>query len=103
MAIWNDVRNLLCVRLDNMGDLLMSGPAITALKQTFSCSITVLTSSAAAPVARHMPAVDEVMIWNVPWMKLNGSTNHSTWDLVAALQNRKFDAAIIFTVFSQNP
>lgn len=103
MASWNDVRNLLCVRLDNMGDLLMSGPAIAALKQTFSCSITVLTSSAAAPVARHMPAVDEVMIWNVPWMKSNGSTNHSIQDLVAALQSRNFDAAIIFTVFSQNP
>ena len=30
---WEDARNLLCVRLDSLGDVLMTTPAIRALKE----------------------------------------------------------------------
>lgn len=104
MATWKDVRHLLCVRADNMGDLLMSGPAITALKETFRCAITVLTSSAATPIAAYMPGVDAVLTWDMPWVKMNGtSANRPVLHLVSQLRRGNFDAAIIFTVFSQNP
>jgi ADP-heptose:LPS heptosyltransferase len=31
---WAHCKNILCIRPDNLGDLLMSGPAIRALKES---------------------------------------------------------------------
>lgn len=87
-----------------MGDLLMSTPAIRALKESFNSRITVLTSSMAAGIARHISEIDEIITFDVPWVKTSNasfSTNFLT--LVEVLKHKQFDAAIIFTVFSQNP
>ena len=51
---WVGCKNILCIRADNMGDLVMSSPAIRALKESFGARITVLTSSMAAPVVPHL-------------------------------------------------
>jgi ADP-heptose:LPS heptosyltransferase len=94
----------LCVRPDNMGDLLMSAPAISALKETFGCSITLLTSTMAEKIAAYIPAVDHTLVWNVPWVKgpFQSTTSEFT-QLINTLRAQRFDAAVIFTVFSQNP
>jgi lipopolysaccharide heptosyltransferase II len=101
---WNNCRNILCIRLDNLGDLLMSSPAIRALKETLRCRITVLTSSMAAGIVPLLPDVDDCLIFDVPWVKLNNADlSGSIPGLVDTLREKRFDAAIIFTVFSQNP
>lgn len=101
---WQGCKNILCVRPDNMGDLLMSGPAIGALKETFGCDITVLTSSTAKGVAKYLKAVDEILVWDVPWVKGDHpSEKEDFMNLVEILKEKNFDAAVIFTVFSQNP
>ncbi len=101
---WQNCKNLLVVRLDNMGDLLMSTPAIRALKETFNSRITVLTSSMAAGIARSIPEIDEIISFDVPWVKTqNASFSHDFLGLVEVLKAKQFDAAVIFTVFSQNP
>ena len=42
-AAWANVRRILCVRLDNLGDLLMTTPALHAIKSAPSKpSITLL-------------------------------------------------------------
>jgi ADP-heptose:LPS heptosyltransferase len=86
-----------------MGDLLMSVPAINALKETFGCSITVLTSSMAAPVVRMIPAIDGLIISDVPWVKNPARDDIAFFELVRKLKAENFDAAVIFTVFSQSP
>jgi ADP-heptose:LPS heptosyltransferase len=49
---WQRARRVLCVRLDQLGDVLMTTPAIRALKESGSGRrITLLTSSAGAAVA----------------------------------------------------
>lgn len=102
--LWNDCRKILCVRLDNMGDLLMSTPAFRALKESFQCHLTLLTSAAAAPVAADIPEIDEVIIFNAPWVKHDHVVMPETYQqLVETLRKEHFDAAIIFTVYSQNP
>ena len=104
MTRWEKPRRILCIRPDNMGDLLMSAPAISALKETFDCEISLLTSSAAKGIASLLPTIDECLVWDVPWVKGNESTDpRELWDLTSALREKKFDAAVIFTVFSQNP
>lgn len=104
MESWHNCKNILVVRLDNMGDLLMSTPAIRALKESFGSRITVLTSSMAAGIAHHIPEIDEIITFNVPWVKTNNASfSHEFLVLAEVLKARNFDATVIFTVFSQNP
>lgn len=87
-----------------MGDLLMSAPAISALKETFKCSVTLLTSSMAKEVAAYIPVIDEVMVWDVPWVKgTDMPTAGAFEEMVMKLRSERFDGAVIFTVFSQSP
>lgn len=97
-------KNILCIRLDNMGDLLMSTPAIAALKESFGARITVLTSDMGTGVARLIPDIDDIMIYNVPWVKTDqyGSGEEFT-QVMRDIRERNFDLAVIFTVYSQNP
>ena len=101
---WADARNILCIRLDNMGDLLMSSPAIRALKETFNSRITLLTSSMAAGIAGKINEIDEVISYDLPWIKANQTINpEHFFEIFQKLKSYKFDAAVIFTVYSQNP
>jgi ADP-heptose:LPS heptosyltransferase len=92
------------MRPDNMGDLIMSGPAIRALKHTFDARVTVLTSSMGKLVASFMDEIDETMVFDLPWIKSSEITDSGSIQyLVDALKLSRFDAAVIFTVYSQNP
>ena len=54
-------QNVLCIRADNMGDVIMSSPAIRALKESFGSRITLLTSPAGAIVTPFLSCIDEVL------------------------------------------
>lgn len=95
------MRKVLCIRLDNMGDLLMSSPAMRALKESFNCSVTLLTSSQAAGIVPHLGIIDETIVADTPWVQGEGGS--AFFELVKQLKAGGFDAAVIFTVFSQNP
>ena len=101
---WKDCKNILIIRPDNMGDLIMSAPAIRALKETFGAKITVLTSSMAKGIVNHIPEIDEAIIFDLPWVKTANKPDVNVFNqVVAQLTDRHFDAAVIFTVYSQNP
>ncbi len=99
---WKAVRRLLCVRLDSLGDVLMSTPAMRAFRESLGCRVTLLTSAPGAVAARFVPEVDEVIEFAAPWMKATaGGTGDR--EMIARLAGGRFDAAAIFTVYSQNP
>ncbi len=101
---WSICKRILCIRPDNMGDLLMSSPAIRALKKTFDCHITVLTSSMASSIASYIPEIDEIISFDLPWVKNNRSFDPASFnDIILQIRLKHFDAAVIFTVYSQNP
>ena len=101
---WQGCKNILCVRPDNMGDLIMSGPAIRALKESFNAKITVLTSSMSAGIINHMPEIDEAIIFDLPWVKTAEAPDPGVFNsVIEEIKTRKFDAAVVFTVYSQNP
>lgn len=102
MDSWKDCRNILCFRTDNMGDLIMTVPAIRALKESFGARITVLTSPMAAEAAGLIAEIDEVIVYNAPWNR-DYTTAEEATALIGLLRSRAFDAAVIFTVYSQNP
>jgi lipopolysaccharide heptosyltransferase II len=103
---WNQVENLLCIRLDTIGDVLMTTPAIRALKETHpNRRITLLTSSAGTATASLVPELDEVIVYDAPWLKATSSRIDSRpeYEMALRLRHLQFDAAVIFTVYSQSP
>jgi lipopolysaccharide heptosyltransferase II len=104
---WQKVKKILIIRLDNLGDVLMSTPAIKAVRKNLpSYEIVLLTSQVGAKIASLVPEINRTIIFNSPWVKnteklsLNGENINN---IVKQLKKEKFDAAIIFTVYSQNP
>jgi len=103
--VWSDAKNILCVRLDYLGDVLMTTPAMRALREAVpGRRITLLTSAGGAAVSRYIPEVDDVIVYAPPWLK--SSPVHDPdyqLDMMEILKQREFDAAVIFTAYSQNP
>ena len=86
-----------------MGDVIMSSPAFHALKKSFNCRITLLTSAGGSLISNFIPDVDETIITDLPWVKINQpGTNTSVENLITILKIKQFDAAVIFTVYSQS-
>jgi len=103
---WENAERLLCIRLDSLGDVLMMTPALRALRGgSAGRRITLLTSPSGAAVARLVPEIDEVLVHEAPWVKAtppraDGAAERA---LVERLRASRFDAAVIFTTFSQSP
>ncbi|CDM25136.1 ADP-heptose--lipooligosaccharide heptosyltransferase II [Castellaniella defragrans 65Phen] len=101
---WRDARAILCVRLDNLGDVLMTTPALRALRRSArGRRITLLASRAGAALAPYVPEVDEVVAYDAPWVKNAADDPAEDRRMIEALRQRNFDAAVIFTVYSQSP
>lgn len=103
---WTDAGRILCVRLDSMGDVLLTAPAMRALKESRpGREVSLLTAPQAEEAAALLPDIDEVLVYDAPWMKATTSRSDSRPDLamVARLRTRRFDAAVVFTVYSQSP
>lgn len=102
---WQAARRILAIRLDNMGDVLMTTPALRALRGTQpDRHITLLTSRSGAAVAPFLPEVDEVIVHNAAgWLPSSADSAQADLDTIATLRDGQFDAAVIFTVYSQNP
>jgi ADP-heptose:LPS heptosyltransferase len=99
-------RRILIVRLDNVGDVVMTGPAVRALKQALpDAHVTVWASPAGARAARLLPWVDDVIETRVLWQDLGALPfdPRREHDLVERLARADFDVALIFTSFSQSP
>lgn len=61
------IREVLVLRLDRIGDVLMSLPALHALRQALpEARIRLAVGEWSREVAEDAP-VDEVLVWNAPW------------------------------------
>jgi len=92
------------VRLDSIGDVLMTTPALRALKAG-NRRLTMLTSASGAAISRLVPEIDEVIEYDAPWLKATSQRDGSVpeYAMIERLRAGCFDAAVIFTVFSQSP
>jgi ADP-heptose:LPS heptosyltransferase len=101
---WKSCKHILVIRPDNMGDLLMSAPAIRALSESFGCKITLLTSHMAAEAAALLPWIQEVICYDLPWVKTNGAIpGEALTKVIEEVKARAFDGCILFNVSTQNP
>ena len=106
MSAWLDARNILVVRLDNIGDTIMLGPALRAVKETSPAArLTLLATQGGTSAVPLLPWIDDVITWRPIWQDLGHMAfdPQREWELITLLCERGFDAAIIFTSFSQTP
>jgi lipopolysaccharide heptosyltransferase II len=103
---WAAARHVLAVRLDNLGDVLMTTPALGALRHALpGARLALLGSPATLALAPHLQDVDEVIACAAPWMpgastaEAGSAAERRSIDELAA---RGFDAAVIFTVCTQS-
>jgi ADP-heptose:LPS heptosyltransferase len=103
---WAEARRLLVMRLDNIGDVVMTAPVLRALKENLpEASITLMASPGGKEAAPLLPWVDEVLWWRVLWQDLGRLPHHPAreWELIETLQEGSYDGAIILTSFKQTP
>ena len=107
MNEWLAAKNILAVRLDNIGDVVMLGPALRAVKETSpEARLTLLASLAGSTAVPLLPWVDDVITWRPIWQDVGGCMPFHPArerELINMLAERQFDAALIFTSFSQTP
>jgi len=76
------VKQILVIRLDHIGDIVLSEPFFNRLKFKYpGVKVTLLTSSAGEAVFRMLPAIDEIRILDVPWFQFEGKRKSlfKTW------------------------
>lgn len=104
---WRNVQRILAIRLDNLGDVLVTTPALHAIKSSLpQAALTLLASATGAQAARLNPDLADVIVYAAPWMdpwhKLPQQSQREQ-EMIATLRERQFDGAIIFTSFRQSP
>lgn len=106
-SLEDDFARILVVRLDNIGDLVMLGPALRALRAAYPQSeITLMASPAGSQVAPLLPWIDDVIVWRALWQDVSGDLTMDPAreiSLAMQLRQRQFEAAFIFTSFTQSP
>ncbi|MBW4582117.1 MAG: hypothetical protein KME42_21335 [Tildeniella nuda ZEHNDER 1965/U140] len=103
---WSGARNILVMRLDNIGDVLMISPALHAIKDALpEARLTLMASPGGTKAAALLPWLDDVLTCRALWQDLGKLPFDPDREgaLIATLRDRQFDAAIIFTSFSQTP
>ncbi|QYF92236.1 glycosyltransferase family 9 protein [Massilia sp. PAMC28688] len=101
---WQQARHVLAVRLDSLGDVLMCTPALRAIKEASpKRSLTLLTSAGGAAGADFVPDIDAVLRYEAPWMKPPCAGLPHDLRIIEAMRAERFDAAVIFTSYSQSP
>lgn len=97
-------RRVLVARLDNLGDVLLSGPAVRAVAAS-GAEVVYLCGPQGRPAAAALPGVTRVVTARAPWIDASPrpATRTSMDHLVEVLAGCRADEAVIFTSFHQSP
>jgi len=103
---WQSARRILAVRLDNLGDVLVTTPALHAIKATVpQARLTLLASPVGAQVAALDPDVDSAIVYSAPWMdpwRQLPQDSQRERRMIETLRAAQFDGAIIFGSYHQS-
>jgi len=97
-------RRVLAVRLDGLGDVLLTGPALRALAAK-TAHLTLLAGPGGAGAAELLPGVNDVMTYQAPWIGPDPRPlDHGSMRfLMRELLLGDFDEAVVFTSLHQSP
>ncbi|MDG9709337.1 glycosyltransferase family 9 protein [Streptomyces sp. DH10] len=91
----------LVTRLDSFGDVLLAGPAIRAVAARAD-TVTLLCGPRGAPAARLLPGVDDVLVWDAPWVGLTPPPV-GRGEVELLVDTIDADTALVLTSFHQSP
>jgi len=97
-----DIKSILLIRLDHLGDVLLTTPAFRSLKHRFPhARITMVVKEWALEAVKKNPYIDRIIIFNSFWTiskkeatKIEGI--HGICQLIRQLRKERFDLAIDF-------
>ena len=94
---------VLCARLDNAGDVLLTGPAVRAVAARAE-SLVLLVGPHGAAAGRLLPGVTDLLEWRCPWIDLGPAPvdRTETDRLIREVAERGIDEAVLFTSFHQS-
>jgi ADP-heptose:LPS heptosyltransferase len=100
------LRRVLLVRLDNLGDVLLTTPGFRAIRQALpEAHLALLAGSAGCDIGRLDPDIDETILYHAPnedvYFQLPQDPGRE-FAAVEALREHDFDAAVIFTSYKQS-
>ncbi len=90
----NEFRNILIVRTDRIGDVVLTTPAVKTLRQTYPAArISILVAPATQDLVAGNPYLSDILVDD-----RRGAHRGIAgfWRLVTALRQKKFDLAIVF-------
>ncbi len=95
---------VLVARLDNLGDVLLAGPAVRAVRAS-GLAVTMLCGPNGRAAAELLPGVDEILEFRAPWIDPDGhAVDGAAIDaLVDDVRARRFQQAAVLTSFHQSP
>jgi ADP-heptose:LPS heptosyltransferase len=96
--------HVLFARLDNAGDVLLTGPAVRAVARSAG-RVTMLCGPAGRAAAELLPGVDDVLVFDAPWVSYDPPPVDAAAidDLVRQVRARCVDQAVVATSFHQSP
>jgi ADP-heptose:LPS heptosyltransferase len=97
------VTRTLAVRLDSLGDVLVTGPAVRALAAV-SEHVTLLCGPRGRAAGELLPGVDELHCWEAPWIDADPKpVRRDHLDaLLETVASGSYDRAVVFTSFHQS-
>ena len=96
--------HVLVARLDNEGDVLLTGPAVRAVA-AHTGRVTMLCGPRGRAAAELLPGVDELLVHRAPWIdpEPRAVECEAELGLVDELGRRGIDRAILLTSHHQSP
>jgi ADP-heptose:LPS heptosyltransferase len=96
---------VLVARLDNAGDILLTGPAVRAVASRPGVDVVFLCRPSSREAATLLPGVDRVRTFEAPWVPTEASPVDpvAVADLVETVSLLAPDEAIVMTSWHQSP
>jgi ADP-heptose:LPS heptosyltransferase len=93
------------LRLDNAGDVILTGPTLRSLRATLpDTQLTLVASPNGAMAAELLPWIDDVVVWRALWQDASGDLPFDPareFSFIERLRTLRADAALVLTSFSQ--
>ncbi len=93
---YSDVKKIAIIKLDHLGDVILSTPAIANVRKYFSnAHITLVVNPSSKAIAEMIPYVDEIILYNAKFFDRSGKTK--AFDILkgikfaVSMRRRQFD------------
>jgi ADP-heptose:LPS heptosyltransferase len=94
-----DPKKILVIRLDHMGDMILTSSFFRNLKNAFpNANLEVLCRSSTKPIAEMIPFIDKINVLNVPWFSRNASVSLVKMCKFISINKKEYD--LVFELHS---